>query len=180
MDNTILNSITLNPAICNGKHYNKTMRKTIILIFMLSFLGFGKSSAQENKKSKSEKEESNEELKGVIGRYYEDDLPVIMKFVNELPESKIISKQTMPNGSLNDTYEHNHALRKAITPYNGTPLKINASTVGLYEAGRVFEKEFEVSVSSKWVKDNCSVVILVNRFDASSKEVMQATEVELK
>ena len=92
MDNTILNSITLNPAICNGKHYNKTMRKTIILIFMLSFLGFGKSSAQENKKSKSEKEESNEELKGVIGRYYEDDLPVIMKFVNELPESKIISK----------------------------------------------------------------------------------------
>lgn len=97
-----------------------------------------------------------------------------------LTESKIISKQTMPNGSLNDTYEHNHALRKAITPYNGTPLKINTSTVGLYEAGRVFEKEFEVSIDSKWFKDNCSIVILVNRFDASSKEVMQATEVELK
>ena len=59
---------------------------------MLSFLGFGKSSAQENKKSNLENIESKEELKGVIGRYYENDLPVIMKFVNELPENKIISK----------------------------------------------------------------------------------------
>jgi len=97
-----------------------------------------------------------------------------------LTENGIISKQTMPNGSLNDTYEHNHALRKAVTPYNGIPLKINAQTLGMYEAGRVFEKEFEVELRSKWVKDKCAFVILVNRFDAASKEVLQATELELK
>ena len=59
---------------------------------MLSFFGFGKSNAQKNKKTTSEKTESIEEPKGVIGTYYEDDLPVIMKFVNELPDNKIISR----------------------------------------------------------------------------------------
>ena len=58
---------------------------------MLSFFGFGKSNAQKDKKT-SEKTESTEEPKGVIGRYYENELPVIMKFVNELPEKKTISK----------------------------------------------------------------------------------------
>ena len=51
---------------------------------MLSFFGFRKSKAQEK--------ESMEEQKGIIGRYYENDLPVIMKFVNELPNEKIIKK----------------------------------------------------------------------------------------
>ena len=32
------------------------------------------------------------EHKGIIGRYYENDLPVIVKFVNELPEKKTIDK----------------------------------------------------------------------------------------
>jgi hypothetical protein len=57
---------------------------------MLSFLGFGKSNAQKNKETLSGKTESIE--KGIIGKYYENDLPVIMKFVNELPENKIISR----------------------------------------------------------------------------------------
>jgi hypothetical protein len=57
---------------------------------MLSFLGFGKSNAQKNKETLSEETESTE--KGVIGKYYENELPVIMKFVNELPENKIMSK----------------------------------------------------------------------------------------
>ena len=51
---------------------------------MLSFFGFGKSKAQEK--------ESTEEEKGIIGRYYENDLPIIMKFVNELPNESIIKK----------------------------------------------------------------------------------------
>ena len=32
------------------------------------------------------------EQKGIIGRYYENDFPVIMKFVNELPEPKTIDR----------------------------------------------------------------------------------------
>jgi hypothetical protein len=59
---------------------------------MLSFLGFGKSNAQKNKEKLSGKTESTE--KGIIGKYYENDLPVIMKFVNELPDNKVMSKLT--------------------------------------------------------------------------------------
>ncbi|RDY57860.1 DUF695 domain-containing protein [Flagellimonas nanhaiensis] len=51
---------------------------------MLSFLGFGKGKAQEKK--------STEKQKGIIGRYYENDSPVIMKFVNELPNENTIKK----------------------------------------------------------------------------------------
>ncbi len=51
---------------------------------MLSFFGLGKSNAQNN--------DSNQENKGIIGRYYENGIPVIMKFVNELPDNKIIER----------------------------------------------------------------------------------------
>lgn len=51
---------------------------------MLSTFGFGKSKAQSNN--------SEEELKGIIGRYYEDGLPVIMKFINELPDQSVVDR----------------------------------------------------------------------------------------
>lgn len=37
-------------------------------------------------------ESENAEEKGIIGRYYENYLPVIVKFLNELPETKVSSK----------------------------------------------------------------------------------------
>ncbi|MFI1770316.1 DUF695 domain-containing protein [Thalassobellus citreus] len=64
------------------------MTRIIILTLMLSFFGLGKSNAQNDKKLTDE----TENAKGIIGRYYENDLPVIMKFVNELPEKKVMSK----------------------------------------------------------------------------------------
>jgi hypothetical protein len=51
---------------------------------MASIFGFGKSNAQ--------KKASSEEPKGVIGRYYENNIPVIMRFVNELPDKKILDR----------------------------------------------------------------------------------------
>ncbi len=51
---------------------------------MLSFFGLGKSNAHNN--------DSNQENKGIIGRYYENGIPVIMKFVNELPDNKITER----------------------------------------------------------------------------------------
>lgn len=51
---------------------------------MLSFFGLGKSKAQD--------ESSANDKKGIIGRYYENELPVIMKFVNELPSEKKMVK----------------------------------------------------------------------------------------
>ena len=99
-----------------------------------------------------------------------------------LMENKIISKQTMPAPAIvpKDDYEHNHVLRKAITNFSGLPLKKNAATVGNYEAGRVFEKEFEVNIDANWKAKNCAFVILVNRFDDTSKEVLQASELDLQ
>ncbi|MEY8868439.1 DUF695 domain-containing protein [Meridianimaribacter flavus] len=47
---------------------------------MFSFLGIGKNKSKEEK--------------GIIGRFYENDQPVILKFVNNLPNKKIID--TLP------------------------------------------------------------------------------------
>ncbi len=46
------------------------------------------------KKDKTPKS-SNDEPKGIIGRYYENELPVILKFVNTLPEKEIMDKLPM-------------------------------------------------------------------------------------
>lgn len=51
---------------------------------MPSFFEVGKSNERNN--------DSSEEHKGIIGRYYENEIPVIMKFVNELPDKKIIER----------------------------------------------------------------------------------------
>lgn len=96
-----------------------------------------------------------------------------------ITESKIKSKQSMPDGSILDTYIHNHVLRKAITPYNGIRLK-TTPTSGDYIVGRTFEKEFEFEINPNWVKENCSIVALVNRSDINSKEVLQALELDIK
>lgn len=57
---------------------------------MLSFLGFGICSAQKNIKTPERTE--SEEKTVLIGTFYENDLPVIMKLTSELPEQKVISR----------------------------------------------------------------------------------------
>jgi hypothetical protein len=54
---------------------------------MASLFGFGKGKAQ-----KKEANPPEQENKGIIGRYYEDEKPVIMKFVNELPDKETMNK----------------------------------------------------------------------------------------
>ena len=57
---------------------------------MASFFGFGK------KKNKNLNEPViPAEEKGIIGRYYENELPVIVKFVNEFPENNLREKFPM-------------------------------------------------------------------------------------
>ncbi|MFM9943816.1 MAG: Omp28-related outer membrane protein [Bacteroidia bacterium] len=111
----------------------------------------------------------------IFAKKYDEEVNLTVYLI----ENKIISKQSMPSGPPKDDFEHNHVLRKAVTSFNGQPLKINASTIGKYEAGRVFEKEFEVEVDSKWKYKNLAFVILANRYDANSKEVLQAAELDL-
>ncbi len=114
-------------------------------------------------------------VKVLFAAAYKDEV-FLSLFVSE---NKISSQQSMPIGGTNPKYIHNHVLRKAITNINGNPLKILPSTIGNYEAGRVFEKEFELQLDSKWKRKNCRIVIIANRFDSNSKEVLQATELAL-
>ena len=95
-----------------------------------------------------------------------------------LTESKILSKQIMPDGITKDDYEHNHVLRKTITSF---PLKITKDKIGNYGAGRIFDiDDFEVQLHPKWKAENCSFAIIVNRSDINSKEVVQAAELDLQ
>lgn len=56
----------------------------------MSFLGFGKK-----KGSTPNQPESAGEEKGVIGEYYENDLPVVVKFINEFPDDPTRRKYPM-------------------------------------------------------------------------------------
>ncbi len=57
---------------------------------MRSFFGFGKK-----KRSKINKPESPSASTGLIGRFYENDLPVIVKFNNEFPDNSFRAKHPM-------------------------------------------------------------------------------------
>ncbi len=109
-----------------------------------------------------------------FAKFYTDELNLSIY----LTESKIISKQAMPDGTTKDDYEHNHVLRKTITSF---PLKISKDKTGNYEAGRIFDiDDFEVQLNPKWKPENCSFAIIVNRFDTKSKEVVQAAGLDLQ
>jgi len=68
------------------------MKRILLLTIILSFFGLGTCNAQKSKKSLAKNIKSNQTQKGIIGRYYEDGYPIIVKFVNELPRKDIMSK----------------------------------------------------------------------------------------
>lgn len=74
-------------------------------------------------------------------------------------------------------YEHNHILRKLITPVAGSPFK-NATTAK--EQGRVYEKFIKFTLPANVLnKANCQVIAYVHR-TGGSKEVIHAQEVHLE
>jgi hypothetical protein len=85
-------------------------------------------------------------------------------------ESKIKSKQKMPDNSYDKDFEHNSILREGVTIFSGLIL---ADEV---EVGRVFEKGFEFDIPDKYDIDNCTIVALVNKNDSESTEVLQCIE----
>lgn len=79
---------------------------------------------------------------------------------------------------INKEYKHKHVVRKAYTPYNGTPLltcDIKEATKGL----RV-EKGWQIVVPQGVVVDESSIAVFLNYNDNENKEVIQCTEVKLK
>lgn len=86
-------------------------------------------------------------------------------------ESDIKSKQSTPTG-YDENYKHSYVLRGTLTPYNGIVLS------QALERGRVYEKDFEVSLNDKWVPQNCSLLIILHHNDAIGKEVVQVTKLD--
>ncbi|PCJ65941.1 MAG: hypothetical protein COA58_07625 [Bacteroidetes bacterium] len=82
------------------------------------------------------------------------------------------------SGGTDYDYIHKHVVRKAITPYNGSPLLNGDCT--LAERGTVVEKGWQIIIPSNIILENASVVVLINYNAGNSKEVIQCVELKLK
>ena len=85
-------------------------------------------------------------------------------------ESHIKSKQKMPDNTYDKDYLHNSILRKAVTNYAGVKLADNV------EVGRVFEKGFVFTIPEKYDINYCSIVVLINKSEQATTEVVQSIE----
>lgn len=91
-----------------------------------------------------------------------------VQYIVWLTEDSIIGPQMMPDGSLNQTYSHNHVLRDALTDVWGMPLQI--------AAGETQEVAINYALPEKVQAENCNIVGVVMKDD----EVVQVKEYKLK
>jgi hypothetical protein len=75
-------------------------------------------------------------------------------------------------------YIHEHILRKAYTPYNGTPLFNSAS--GDAVRGKGLKKGWEIVIPNYVNREKASLVFVINYNDGDNKQVIQCKEVKLK
>jgi hypothetical protein len=75
-------------------------------------------------------------------------------------------------------YIHEHILRKAYTPYNGTPLFNSAS--GDAVRGKGLKKGWEIIIPNYVNREKASLVFVINYNDGDNKQVIQCKEVKLK
>ncbi len=88
-------------------------------------------------------------------------------------ESNIISPQKLPDNSVDSNYVHMHVLRDMLTPVNGVLLDADK------QPGRVFIKEFRITLPANWNESECQVVAFVHDI-GTNQEVHQATEVAVQ
>lgn len=92
-------------------------------------------------------------------------------------ESKIIDAQLFFSGAQMD-YEHNHVLRKLLTPlYYGVGIKDDITSK---QPGFVYEYTYTFEPDAAWKLENCQIIAYVANNEADDKEVLQAAEVHLK
>ncbi len=90
-----------------------------------------------------------------------------------LAEDSIIGPQTMPDGSINKSYVHNHVLRASFNGIFGESLIVGPKN------GDIAQKNMALSSqNSQWIIKNCSAIIFV--YDRSTYEVLQAHHAELE
>ncbi|KRP12206.1 MAG: hypothetical protein ABR95_08450 [Sphingobacteriales bacterium BACL12 MAG-120813-bin55] len=90
-----------------------------------------------------------------------------------LLESGILDLQLTLSG-IDEVYVHNHVLRDMLTPVTGVNL------VGDKEPGRVFEKEFAITLPANWQSEEMEVIAFVHNFDPENKEVLQSAKTYLE
>lgn len=86
-----------------------------------------------------------------------------------LNENDIINFQKTPAGT-DSFYVHEHVLRDMFTAFNGWPLSAQN------QVGRVYEKEFEMTLPQEWDISKCEIVAFVHE-NSTSKEVLQVQSV---
>lgn len=74
-------------------------------------------------------------------------------------------------------YEHEHVLRKFLTPYNGYPV---IDSVSVKSPGRIYEFSYVFTPSDTWNLDNCYIFAFVSNNESENKEVLQAQQVKVK
>lgn len=82
------------------------------------------------------------------------------------------------SGGTDKEYKHKHVVRKAYTPYNGTPLL--SGDITETSKGLKVEKGWQIVVPQGVVVDESSVAVFLNYNNDENKEVIQCTEVKLK
>lgn len=123
-------------------------------------------------------EEDNQLIANVKVTYLEEMAGETHNISIFLLESGIIDLQDIsdpdvPSGKIPD-YEHNHVVRDMLTPAQGTLLSSEAIVPGL-----VVEREFALTLKSKWNPENMEVVAFVHK-SGDSKEIIQAVEEHVK
>jgi len=93
-----------------------------------------------------------------------------------LLENNIAHPQTTNTGT-NNEYVHQHVLRSMYTPYNGSPLGLAVNEIS---RGVVVERGWEIVLPNNVIKDESSLVVMLNYNLPDNKEVLQCKEIKLK
>lgn len=94
----------------------------------------------------------------------------------EIIESGIIDAQEFSD-HVDMEYEHNHILRKILTPFNGYSI---IDSIGTKSPGRVYEFSYVFTPADNWKLENCYLVGFVSNNESDNKDVLQAQEVKIK
>ena len=129
------------------------------------------------------KEEVNDSILDVFGIFeFTADAeanPFVSIFLleNGIPHPQKIFADTSGK-DIDEDYIHEHILRKAYTPYNGTPLFNSAS--GDAVRGKGLKKGWEIIIPNYVNREKASLVFVINYNDGDNKQVIQCKEVKLK
>jgi len=98
-----------------------------------------------------------------------------IKLTVVLTENNLIDYQLTPTQGKVSDYVHKHALRRAITSFDGISIAGNLMTAG-NEISRAFSFDFS---TTEWIPENCELVAFISKNNADDKEVVQVVSVHL-